>query len=347
MGRAHELASPAHSARDAGLTYLTPDELGIRRRRAGRGFSYRDSDGRAVTDRATLERIRALAIPPAWREVRIAGRADAHLQAVGLDQRGRRQYRYHPRFREVREAAKFEHLLAFAQALPRLRRRVREDMARPGLGRDKVLATVARLLETTMIRVGGAEYARANGSYGLASLRARHAEVGGGEVRFHFAGKGGKAWRVAVTDRRVTRIVRSCQELPGQALFQYLDEAGERQAIGSDDVNVYLREAGGRDISAKDFRTWWATVLALSALGAAPPWTREAEARSTLAAAVAQVAALLGNTPTICRRCYIHPEVTAAYLQAPLDLPRTRAAGELSGPERAALAFLKARVGAG
>lgn len=345
MGRAHELASPVDSARCAGLRYVTPDELSISRRGAGRGFTYRDSNGEAVTDAATLARIRALVIPPAWREVRIAARDDAHLQAIGRDQRGRRQYRYHPRFREVREAAKFEHLLAFARTLPRLRRRVRADMATPGLGRDKVLATVARLLETTMIRVGGAEYARANGSYGLATLRARHAEVNGGAVRFHFTGKGGKAWDVAVSDRRVTRIVRSCQELPGQALFQYLDDSGARQAISSDDVNEYLRRAGGRDISAKDFRTWWATVLALAALGEAPPWESEAEAKHRLTEAVSAVAGLLGNTPTICRRCYIHPEVTAAYLEAPFSPTRARAGGELSAPERAALSFLRRRIG--
>lgn len=337
--------SPADSAQCAGLTYLAAEKLGICRRRAGHGFAYRGRSGKAVTDSATIDRIRALAIPPAWREVRIAERADGHLQAVGVDQRGRRQYRYHPRFREVREAAKFEHLGAFAEALPRLRRRVREDMARSGLGRDKVLATVVRLLETTMIRVGGAEYARTNHSFGLASLRARHAEINGGAVRFHFKGKGGKDWRVAITDRRVTRVVRSCQDLPGQELFQYLDENGEHQAISSDDVNAYLREASGGDITAKDFRTWWGTVLALAELAALPRWTSETEAKRTLKEAVAQVASFLGNTPAICRRCYIHPAVMAAHLEAPLSLPNLRAAGEFTGPERAALEFLRRRTG--
>jgi DNA topoisomerase I len=329
----------------AQLSYVSPDQPGIARRRSGRGFTYRNPDGATVRDAGTLARIHALVIPPAWNDVWICARANGHLQAVGVDQRGRRQYRYHPRFRAVRDEAKFEHVLAFAEGLPALRARIAEDMARPGLGRDKVLATVAHLLETTMIRVGNEAYAKENGSFGLATLRNRHVKIEGGALAFRFKGKSGKEWRVGVQDRRVARIVRACQDLPGQHLFQYLDDAGERQAVSSADVNEYLKAASGREITAKDFRTWWGTVLAALALAAEPPPDSDTEAKRQLTQAVKQVAHRLGNTPTVCRKCYIHPEVPAAHRAGALRLDAPRGMGEgLSPEESAVLALLRARL---
>jgi DNA topoisomerase-1 len=333
-----------------GLTYVSPDDPGIERRRVGRGFSYRDAAGARVADAATLRRIRALVIPPAWRAVWICADPNGHLQAVGQDQKGRRQYRYHEAFREHREGAKFEHMIAFAEALPRLRDRVRRDMESPGLGRRKVLATVVHLLETTMIRVGNAAYAKDNKSYGLTTLNSRHVTINGGDLRFHFKGKSGNVWRLSLHDRRVARIVRSCQELPGQHLFQYADEAGVRQAITSADVNAYLREMSGADITAKDFRTWTGTVLAATALAELGVAAEARGARKNVSKAIAQVAAHLGNTPTICRKSYVHPEILAAYLQGDgIARMGTRIEGPFGGGERlrpeeaAVLAFLKAK----
>ena len=331
-------------AQEAGLTYVAPDQLTIRREPGAAGFIYRDDQGALIRDADALERFRKLAIPPAWRDVRISDDADAHLQAIGYDSRGRRQYRYHPTWREVRDATKFEHLIAFAEALPALRRRVEHDIRAPGLGRERVLATVVRLLETTMIRVGGEAYARENKSYGLATLASRHVDVEGAELVFHFRGKGGKAWRVGVADRRLAKIVRSCQELPGQHLFQYVDEAGERRSIGSADVNAYLKEASGRNISAKDFRTWWATVLAATALG--EMGGEDTGTKSILKQVIAEVADLLGNTPAVCLSCYVHPEVVRAHAEGSLRLaPRkaTPRAG-LSPEEQAVLDFLRRRT---
>jgi DNA topoisomerase-1 len=327
----------------AGLRYVHSNELPISRRRKVRGFSYWDRDGRPVGDERVLKRIQALAIPPAWRDVQIAERVDGHLQAIGRDQRGRRQYLYHPRFREVRDAAKFEHLIAFADGLPALRRRVARDMARRGLGRARVLATVVRLLETTMIRVGGAEYARTNHSFGVVSLRSRHVEVNGAKLTFHFTGKSGKEWRVGVSDRRLAGIVRACQELPGQALFQYVDDDGERRHVTSSDVNAYLKEASGRDISAKDFRTWWGTVLATLALAEQPASQNPDAARRVLKEVIAAVARQLGNTAAICLKCYVHPDVVAAHLEGQLQLgrPPKAATGRLAPEEQQVLTFLE------
>ena len=297
-----------NKAAGPGLTYVSYDQPGIRRRRAGRGFVYMSPGGR-VTDQAVLARIRALAIPPAWRDVWICDHADGHLQAIGFDARGRRQYRYHPEFRRAREGAKFEHLLTFAEALPALRERVAADMARPGLGREKVIATVVHLLETTMIRVGNTAYARDNKSYGLTTLRSRHVQVDGSALRFQFKGKSGKVWRLDIRDRRVARIVKACQDLPGQHLFAYQDGGGGQQTITSSDVNAYLKGATGRDITAKDFRTWNATVLTAEALSMA-----EAATRKALNAVIKDVASRLGNTPTVCRASYIHPQVIDAWM---------------------------------
>jgi DNA topoisomerase-1 len=317
---AAEQPTPQQTAEAAGLRYVSPDGAGIRREPAGDGFRYLSAKGEPIEDEATLQRIRALAIPPAWQEVWICPRANGHLQATGRDARGRKQYRYHPQFREVRESTKYEHLLAFARALPALRARVQSDMAPPGLPREKVLATVVHLLETTLIRVGNDDYARSNRSYGLTTLRRSHVKVQRGELLFQFKGKSGRSWRLCVGDRRVARIVRACQELPGQELFAYVDDAGETRDVSSSDVNDYLREISGRDITAKDFRTWSGTVMAAMALQAFEPFDTQAAARRNLRAAIEQVASRLGNTPTICRKCYVHPELLQAYASGALLL---------------------------
>ena len=340
-GIVSEQPDPKASAREAALSYVHPDQLAITRRRNGAGFSYRLDDHDLIRDSTTLSRIRSLAVPPAWRNIRISERPDAHLQATGYDARGRRQYRYHPRYREVRDSAKFEHLIAFAERLPAVRRRVERDIAGPGLGRERVLATVVRLLEATLIRVGGAEYARTNGSFGVASLRARHVDVRSDALRFHFKGKGGKDWRVGVSDRRLARIVRACQELPGQALFQYVDQAGERREVTSTDVNAYLREAAGDDATAKDFRTWFGTVLAALALERAPAPKTTAEGKRVLNAAIEVVAQQLGNTPAICLKCYVHPRVVDAYLAGRLDLKAGKPIAGLTAGESRVLRFLR------
>lgn len=250
----------------AGLRFADVGGPGITRRRVGKGFSYRDARGARIADRTTLKRIRALAIPPAWTEVWIADDDNAHIQAVGRDARGRRQYRYHTAFRAHAEDNKFEHMVAFAQALPELRVHIAQDMARRGMPREKVLATIVHLLERTLIRVGNAEYAKANKSYGLTTLQDRHVAVDGGALRFSFKGKSGREWKLKLDDRRIARIVKQCQDIPGQHLFQYLDEDGQRQPVTSGDVNAYLRDISGQDITAKDFRTWAGTVLAAMAL---------------------------------------------------------------------------------
>jgi DNA topoisomerase I len=306
------------AVRTAGLRYVTDSMPGIRRRRAGKGFSYRASDGRLITDRVELARFKWLAIPPAWTSVWICPDPKGHLQATGFDSRGRKQYRYHPDWRTIRDVAKFDRMLAFAQALPRIRARVAEDQGRRGLPREKVLATIVHLLEVTLIRVGNREYARANGSYGLTTFRDRHVDFGGTELVFEYRGKGGKLHRISVRDRRLARIVRSCKELPGQHLFQYLDESGERRAIGSADVNAYLEEITGQQFTAKDFRTWAGTVLAALALSITEAFDSEAAAKRNVARAIEQVAAQLGNTVAVCRKSYIHPDVVECYLDGTL-----------------------------
>ena len=306
---------PEESARAAGLRYASDDAPGIRRLKAGRGFSYRHPDGTLVRDRNTLERIRKLAVPPAWKQVWISPQANGHLQATGRDARGRKQYRYHSDWRSIRDETKFNRLVAFAEALPALRARVDQDLATRGLTRERVLATVVRLLETTLIRVGNEEYARENNSYGLTTLRSRHVDIDGNTLRFSFRGKSGKEHSVKVHDRRVARIVRQCRDLPGQELFQYLDESGARQAVTSDDVNEYVRQVTGESFSAKDFRTWGGTVLALAFL-LSPQ--EERAPRSVVVEMFKQVAAQLGNRPAICRKYYVHPAVTDAYLAGQL-----------------------------
>jgi DNA topoisomerase-1 len=334
------------ATRDAaavGLVYVDDFATGITRRRSGAGFAYFAADGSLIDDDAALARIRRIGIPPAWDQVWIAPSPDSHIQAVGRDARGRKQYRYHADFRSVRDGNKFDRLVAFANALPRLRRQVDRDMRRRGLPREKVIATVVGLLDLTLLRVGNAEYARQNASFGLTTLRDRHVDVAGDTLRFEFKGKSGKQWRLSVRDRRIARIVKSCQDLPGQHLFQYVDEAGDRQAIGSADVNAYLRAITGADVTAKDFRTWGATVLATAALTQYPPFDSQTLAKANLREAIEHVADELGNTPTICRKCYVHPAVIEAYLAGALmkalDRPR-RARRHFDAREVAVLAFL-------
>ena len=297
------------------MRYVSDRSPGIRRRRAGRTFRYSTASGRPVRDPRELARIRSLAIPPAWTEVWICAAPDGHLQAVGRDARGRKQYRYHPAWRALRERTKYDRMRAFARALPRIRRRVERDLARSGLPREKVLATVVRLLELTRIRVGNPEYTRENGSYGLTTLRNRHVEVRGAKLRFHFRGKSGRIRDVAVESPRLARVVRRCLEIRGQELFQYVDDDGSIRSVSSGDVNDYLREISGDEFTAKDFRTWAGTVLARGALEKCSPARNAAEAKRNVVRAIAATAAELGNTPAVCRKSYVHPGILDSYLE--------------------------------
>ena len=288
------------------------------RRRRGSSFSYYDPSGRLVRDPSELKRIRSLAIPPAWERVWICPRANGHLQATGIDAKGRKQYKYHPTWRAVRDEAKFERLLAFAEVLPRIRERVEKDLRRPDLNREKVLATVVRLLEVSLIRVGNEEYAKENQSFGLTTMRNRHVEIDGSTVRFRFRGKSGKQHTVEVSDRRVARIVQKCQDLPGQHLFEYQDSDGRIASIESEDVNEYLHGITDQPFTAKDFRTWAGTVLAAIALGKMEEVDSQAMAKKNVITAIEAVARLLGNTIAICRKCYIHPAVPTSYLNGTL-----------------------------
>jgi DNA topoisomerase I len=346
-----ELADPESAAEDAGLRYLTDDVPGVRRRRAGKGFTYVGPDGRRITNRHRLAWFRSLAIPPAWTDVWISPIKRAHLQATGRDAKGRKQYRYHPRWRAVRDEAKYGRLIEFARTLPRIRRRTDADLRRRGLPREKVLALVVRLLEATLIRVGNDEYARENGSFGLSTLRERHVRDAGGSMRFLFKGKGGKEHSVAIRDRRLVRLVRQVQELPGQELFQYLDADGRRVDVTSGDVNDYLREISGDAFTAKDFRTWAGTVAAAMALREYLEIDDDAGRKKAVVRAIESVAGQLGNTPAVCRACYVHPDVVEAYLDGRLVealAERARGAGRgahaLRPEEAAVLGLLQARL---
>ncbi len=333
---------PVTSARVAHLRYVSDAGPGIRRRRAGGGFVYLDANGRRIGDRHTLARIRALAIPPAWRDVWICPRADGHIQAVGRDARGRKQYRYHAEWRHVRDATKYDRMVTFAHRLPGIRRRIAADLRRPGLPREKVLAIVLRLLETTRVRIGNKEYARQNGSFGLTTLRNRHASVSGGRIRFHFRGKSGKVHEVDVEDHRIARLVRALQELPGQELFQYVDDDGAVRPIGSAEVNDHLRALTGESFTAKDFRTWAGTVAAARELAQLPAPTSTAAGKRHVADAVKRVAVELGNTAAVCRKCYIHPLVIDAFLAGTRLPASTSGRRGLHADERAVLALLTA-----
>jgi len=342
-GAVQIVIEPVAAAVAAGLRHVTDADPGLRRVRAGTGFRYTDRRGRPIRDRRALARIRALVVPPAWSDVWICARADGHIQATGRDARGRKQYRYHPRWRAVRDETKHNRLLAFADALPRLRARVSADLARPGLAREKVLATVVRLLERTLIRVGNEEYAHANGSFGLTTLRDEHVRVARGAVTFRFRGKGGIMRVVELSDARLARIVKRCRDLPGFELFQYVDRSGKPQRIGSADVNAYVRTIGGEDFTAKDFRTWAGTVLtalALQKIGVADSPTR---AKRNVVRAIEASSQLLGNTPAICRKCYVHPAVVDAYLDGE-TIATARPAAGLGAEEAAVVALLRRRI---
>lgn len=323
-----------------GLSYVRDDRPGLTRRRSGKGFRYLDRKGETVRDAFTLGRIRALAIPPAWTDVWICPSASGHIQATGRDAKRRKQYRYHADFRALREDAKFERLVDFVDALPTIRMTVAEHMALRGLPRLKVVATVVHLLETTLIRVGNEEYARANKSFGLTTLRSRHVSLEGSEIRFRFVGKSGKPWSIAMRDRRVAKVLRDCQELPGQELLQYYDNERALRAVSSGDVNAYLRDVSGSDITAKDFRTWAGTVLAARFLIEAGAFESATQARKLVRAAIVRVAAALGNTPTVCRKSYIHPVVPSSWLAGALLLAEAASEG-LTAEEASLLAFLR------
>jgi DNA topoisomerase-1 len=350
--RADIITDPVESAKAAGLRYVSDANPGIGRKRAGRGFSYVGLDGKPVRDRGVLRRIRSLVIPPAWTDVWICPLANGHIQATGRDARGRKQYRYHARWREVRDETKYGRMIAFGKALPAIRKRVNRDMKLPGLPREKVLSTVIRLLETTLIRVGNEEYVQQNRSFGLTTMRTRHVDVSGSTLRFEFKGKSGKRHSIEVEDRRLANIVRKVQELPGQELFQYIDDDGERRTIDSQDVNDYLGEITGGDFTAKDFRTWAGTVLAAIALQEFEAFDSEAEARKNVVRAIESVAERLGNTAAICRKCYVHPAILDSYLDGTLVATLKQRAGQemanslkgLRSEEAAVLAFLQERL---
>ena len=344
---------PEVSAERAGLRYVNDNAPGIRREKSEDGtFRYFHPSGKEVTDEKTLKRIRSLAIPPAYESVWICADAGGDLQAPGGDARGRKQYRYHPRWREARDETKYSRMMAFGDALPRIRARVDHDLGLRGLPREKVLATIVRLLESTMIRVGNEEYAKLNKHYGLTTLRNRHVDVDGAAVHFHFMGKSGKKHSIDVRDRKLAAIVKKCRELPGQELFQYIDEEGQRRSVDSSDVNAYLREISGEDFTAKDFRTWAGTVLAAMALEEYEAVGSLAQAKKNVVRAIESVAQRLGNTPSVCRKCYVHPAVIDMYFEGSLletlqevtQATLRDAASELKPEEAAVLGLLQRRL---
>jgi len=312
-------ADPIAAAERADLTYVSDAEPGIRRRRAGKGFSYRDAANRPVADREVLARIRSLVIPPAWTDVWICAEPGGHIQATGRDQRGRKQYRYHPSWTACRDEAKFSSLTAFAEVLPRLRERVEEDLRKRGAGRERVIASMVRLLDHTMMRIGNDAYAQQNKSFGLTTLRTRHVALEGSSVRFSFRGKSGQEWRLKLSDRRVATVIRQVQELPGQRLFQYVDEDGDRREVKSQDVNDYIREAIGSDFTSKHFRTWGATVAAAHLLAATPRPESKRGQTVAINKVIDTVSAKLRNTRAVCRRCYVHPNVIESWVDGRLE----------------------------
>ncbi|MEO7578939.1 MAG: DNA topoisomerase IB [Massilia sp.] len=346
------ISDPPAAAKAAGLRYVNDGMAGIHRHPGTDGFSYLDGHGEPMTDEATLARIKALAIPPAWTEVWICPRENGHLQATGRDAKGRKQYRYHARWRSLRDEVKYERMLSFGKALPAIRRQVDAALKLPGLPREKVLATIVYLLELTMMRIGNEEYARQNKSFGLTTLRSRHVHVDGKEVQFKFRGKSGVYHAITVEDKRLARIIQRARDLPGQELFQYVDADGTLHSIDSADVNDYLRTITGEDYTAKDFRTWSGTVLAALALREFEQFDSAAQAKKNIVRAIETVAEKLGNTPSICRKCYVHPAVIDAYMDgAILEGLRARAEQEMSDelhelpPEEAAvLALLQHRL---
>ncbi|HUR45933.1 MAG TPA: hypothetical protein VMZ27_08685 [Candidatus Saccharimonadales bacterium] len=322
--------APLESAKSVGLRYVSDNIPGYRRKPRGKTFLYYDQRGKPLRNPRELSRIKSLVIPPAWRDVWICPWSNGHLQATGRDARGRKQHRYHPRWREARDETKYSHMLAFAKALPGIRKRIHHDLNLRGLPRNKVLATIVKLLEVSLIRVGNEEYARENNSFGLTTLQDRHAQVNGSKVHFKFRGKSGKDHDIDVQDRHLSRIVKSCQDLPGQDLFQYIDEEGKQQDVKSEDVNQYLREITSAEFTAKDFRTWAGTVLAAMALREFEKCNNQRAARKNIVRAIERVSSRLGNTPSVCRKCYVHPAVLDCYLDGTLiNTLRNRAQTEL------------------
>ncbi|MFN2508556.1 MAG: DNA topoisomerase IB [Chthoniobacterales bacterium] len=351
----HELnvvTDPEEAAEEAGLRYVSDDQPGYTRKKKGDDFEYFDTQGKRITDEARLLRIKRLAIPPAYTDVWICPTANGHLQATGRDARRRKQYRYHERWREVRDETKYDRMLIFGQALAKIRKRVEADLALPGLPKNKVLATIVSIMERTFIRVGNEEYARTNNSYGLTTMRNKHADVKGSKVRFKFRGKSGVTQQTELADRRLARIVKKAQDLPGQELFGYVDEEGNVQDIKSQDVNDYLREITGQDFTAKDFRTWAGTVLAAVALNATKSFETKKEAKANVKNAIAAVAKILGNTPAVCRKCYVHPAVLETYLSGNMIEGLRRKTEEalaenlpdLRSVEAAVMSFLQSRL---
>jgi DNA topoisomerase I len=346
------IANPVESAKAAGLRYVSDTTPGIRRKRVGKNFSYIGVDGKPIHDPEELRRIKSLGIPPAYTHVWICPDPYGHIQATGRDAKGRKQYRYHPRWRAVRDETKYGRMIAFGQTLHLIRERTDRDLALPGLPREKVLATVVQLLEATLIRVGNDEYARSNKSFGLTTMHDRHVDISGSTLRFHFRGKSGKKHTINMSDRRLARIVKRCRDIPGHELFQYIDDAGKPQDVTSDDVNAYLRGITGQEFTAKDFRTWAGTVLAAIALKEFESFDSQAQAKKNIVRAIERVAERLGNTPSICRKCYVHPAVLDAYLDGSLiDVLKQRAEHELTEsindlrPEEAAvMALLQQRL---
>ena len=344
-----DVIDPSQVARTAGLRYVSDTMPGVRRKRAGKYFSYIGLDGKPIHDKKEVQRIRSLGIPPAWTNVWICPKPDGHIQATGRDARGRKQYRYHPHWREVCDETKYTRMITFGESLPLLRERVAHDLSLPGLPHKKVLAVVIWLLDTTAIRVGNEEYARENGSYGLTTLRNRHVNITGSNIRFHFRGKSGKDHTVTVRNRRLANIIRRCQDLPGHELFQYIDDDGKRRTIESSDVNDYLQEVTGQNFTAKDFRTWSGTVFATDALQKLGEFETQTEAKKNVTQAIKVAAEHLGNTPTICRKCYVHPEIINAYmdnallnsLQQQHEQATANAFHDLHPDEMAVLTFLK------
>jgi DNA topoisomerase-1 len=342
---------PEAAASAAGLRYVTDEEPGYRRLHTGSSFRYVDAQGEKITSERALARIKSLVIPPAWTDIWICASANGHLQVTGRDAAGRKQYRYHPKWREARDEAKYGHMISFGHALPSIRKHVTNQLASPGLDREKVLATVVGLLEATLIRVGNEEYARANRSFGLTTLRDRHVDVNGSSLRFHFRGKSGIEHDVDLRDPKLSRIVKRCRDLPGQMLFQYQNGDGERRPVTSGDVNDFLRAITGENFTAKDFRTWAGTLLALESLCSAGPDLSESDRKRHFVATIDDVAAQLGNTRAVCRKCYIHPAVIDAFLAGdfPFALcdvdysPSTPLKRGLKSSERALLDFLEAQ----
>jgi DNA topoisomerase-1 len=322
---------PIESARAVGLRYVNDTQSGIQRIKSGTGFRYADAQGKAVRDPATLKRIRSLTIPPAWTHVWICPHENGHLQATGRDAKGRKQHRYHPLWREVRDATKYDRMIEFGETLPKIRRRVARDFAKRGLNREKILATIVRLMDLTFIRVGNGEYAKNNGSYGLTTMKDQHAKIRGERVQFSFRGKSGKYHSIEIENRCLAEIVKRCQDIPGQDLFQWINGEGKRHDVTSGDVNEYLREISGSDFTAKDFRTWAGTVLTAQALKVTREFRTETQAKKNIKQAIDIVAEKLGNTPAVCRKCYVHPFLIDGYMKKTLPCNGSATKTEVNG----------------